>query len=417
MLTPLQSAQSTAAVSAMQSIVETLEERRREDAEKASGRKDDDVLKQQQAHLRADSAAQQANARINEHFFGSNARGADTVAKLVSRFSDLLGVSQQDGETSRQFAQRLLDQLTLVDAIRLPAQGSELKVTVASLGTTMTAVKEAMSGPSDDAAANLVARLALAAGVTQGDEESDADFGQRLSNLLTRQRSQLPADIDALEEKSGLADLGLKARDLVAAIANPYGEEAQRVKDALADKAKEEKALTPEMRKVIARLEDTAKPKSIEDLKLERTQRDPTRVEDAETRKEREATIQALEAGEKLEDVQDLQDAVGTAHEKAVKAEAKGESDGKTADALDTIQLLASGAEAAQRTGKTPEKTSESTLGHVDAPAETTGEAVRNLDAASSAEQAEREDAKKEIFALRVDDNGIYDLITRQLAG
>ena len=417
MLTPLQSAQSTAAVSAMQSIVETLEERRREDAEKASGRKDDDVLKQQQAHLRADNAAQQANARINEHFFGSNARGADTLAKLVSRFSDLLGVTQQDGETSRHFAQRLRDQITLIDTVRLPAQGTELKVTVASLGTTMTAVKEAMSGPSDDDAANLIARLALAAGVTQGEEESDADFGQRLSNLLTRQRSQLPADIDALEEKSGLADLGLKARDLVAAIANPYGDDAQRVKDALADKAKEEKALTPEMRKVIARLEDTANPKSIEDLKLERTRRDPTRVEDAETRKEREATIQALEAGEKLEDVQDLQDAVGAAHEKAAEAEAKGETDGKAADAFDTIQLLASGAEAAQHAEKTPAKTDESLIDPIDAPAETTGEAVRNLDAASSAEQAEREDAKKEIFALRVDDNGIYDLITRQLAG
>jgi len=415
MLTPLQSAQSTAAVSAMQSIVETLEKRRREEAEKASGQKNDDVLKQQQAHLRADSAAQQANARINEHFFGSNARGADTIAKMVSRFSDLLGVTQQDGETSRQFAQRLLDRVTLIDAIRLPAQGSELKVTVASLGTTTAAVKEAMSGPSDDATANLVARLALAAGMTQDEDETDIDFGQRLSNLLTRQRGQLPADLDALEEKSGLADLGLKARDLVAAIANPYGEEAQRVKDALADKAQEEKALTPEMRKVIARLEDTAKPKSIEDLKLERTHRDPTRVEDAETRKEREAAIHALEAGEKLEDVQDLQEAVGAAHDKAIKAETKGESGGRTDDPLDTIQLLASGAEAAQRTEKPSEKPGETRSGNVDAPAETTGEAVRNLDAASSAEQAEREDAKKAIFALRVDDNGIYDLITRQL--
>ena len=37
------------------------------------------------------------------------------------------------------------------------------------------------------------------------------------------------------------------------------------------------------------------------------------------------------------------------------------------------------------------------------------------IDAAGTKEKDEREDAKKEIFALRIDDNGIYDLITRQL--
>lgn len=148
MLTPLQSAQSTAAVSALQSIVETIEDRRREDAEKASGRKNDDVL--QQAHLRSDDTARQANARINEHFFGSNGRSEDTLAKLISRFSDALGVSQQEGESSRAFAQRLSDVLVLVDSISLPEKASGLDVTLGSLGTTLSAVKEAMGGASDD---------------------------------------------------------------------------------------------------------------------------------------------------------------------------------------------------------------------------------------------------------------------------
>ena len=114
MLTPLQSAQSTAAVSAMQSIVETIEDRRREEAEKASGQKKDEI--RAQAELRSDDTARQANARINEHFFGSNARGGDTLAKLISRFSETLGVSQQDGETARAFAQRLADKLTPLES-------------------------------------------------------------------------------------------------------------------------------------------------------------------------------------------------------------------------------------------------------------------------------------------------------------
>lgn len=414
MLTPLQSAQSTAAISAMQSIVETLEERQRKEAEKASGRKPDEI--REQTHLRSDDTARQANARINEHFFGSNAGNEDTLAKLVSRFSDALGLTQQDGESSRKFAQRLADQLTLIDGIALPAKGSTLNVTLGSLGTTLTAVKQAMSGPSDDATANLVARLALTADVTQGENETDADFEQRLSSMLTRQRGELPADIATLEKKTGLSALGLEASDLVAAIRNPYGTEAERVKDALAEKAADEKALTPEMKKVLARLEDAANPKSIEELKLDRTRRDPTRVEDAETRKEREDTIRKLEAGKKLEDVQALQDAVGEAHEDASAGKTK---DKKTADpsaaALDTIQLLAAGAEVTEIADKAPAKTGDTLFKNKQAAAETTGEAVRNLDAASTRELEEREEAKKEVFALRIDDNGIYDLITRQL--
>lgn len=410
MLTPLQSAQSTAAVSAMQSIVETLEDRRREEAEKADGRKNDDT--REQAHLQSDDTARQANARINEHFFGSNSRGADTLAKLISRFSDTLGIAQQESENTRAFAQRLADRLTLVDAVRLPGKGITLSISLRSLGTTLSAVKSAMSGPSDDAAANLVARLALTSGVLPGENEADADFELRLSTMLTRQRGELPTDVATLEDKSGLSDLGLKAADLIAAIRNPYGAEAERVKEALAEKASEEKALTPEMRKILARLEDTANPKTIEELKLERTRRDPTRIEDAQTRGEREETIRDLEAGEKLEDIKALQDAVGRARDDATKDRTDGK---KPVDALDTIQLLAAGAEATEASEMAAAKSGENQSANKDAPAETSGEALHNLDAASIREQQEREEAKKDIFALRVDDNGIYDLITRQL--
>jgi hypothetical protein len=417
MLTPLQNAQSTAAVSAMQSIVETIEDRRRQDAEKANPVRKDEVL--QQAHLSSDDTARQANARINDHFFGSNARNGDTLAKLISRFSDALGATQQEGETGRAFAQRLSDLLVLVDAVRLPETSDGSQVTLGALGTTLSSVKGAMTGASDDAAANLVARLALASGVTQGETEADGDFGQRLSAMLTRLRGELPADTRKLEARAGLADLGLKATDLVAAIRNPYGLEAERVKDALAEKAKDEKALTPEMRKVLARLEDTAKPKTTDELKAERTQRDPTRVEDAETRAEREETIAKLEAGEKLEDVRELQEAIRDANGTPARdepADTKNEKPLDPADkALETIQLLSAGTEATELEGKATTGAGRRSDAAETGPADTTGEATRDLDAAGIREQQEREEAKKAIFALRVDDNGIYDLITRQL--
>ena len=116
MLTPLQSAQSTAAVSALQSIVTTIEDRQREEAEKASGRKKDDIL--QQAHLRPDDATRQANARINEHFFGNGIQDGDTLAKLISRFCDpVAGRVLLDGVDLRD-----LDEATLRRAVVMVTQ-------------------------------------------------------------------------------------------------------------------------------------------------------------------------------------------------------------------------------------------------------------------------------------------------------
>ena len=97
---------------------------------------------------------------------------------------------------------------------------------------------------------------------------------------------------------------------MIAAIANPWSDTGLKVKNALAEKADGERTMTREMRKVIQRLEDVADPKTIEELQQDRTKSEPGRIEDEETRAEREQKIQALKASEKLEDVQDLQDAV-----------------------------------------------------------------------------------------------------------
>jgi hypothetical protein len=415
MLTPLQSGQSLAVVSTMQSILDNVEDRRREETEKQSGRKDDAA---RQVSIQPDASARQANARINEHFFGNNARGEETIATLISRISQSLGISQQADETSRAFAQRLADMVALVGAAS--ASGP---ITLTGIGTTLDNVKLAMGGgKTDDSIANLVARLGFASGTVQGEGESDADFETRLTSTLDGLRKHLPKSVESLEKQTGLADLGIAISDLIAAIKNPYGSEAAKVKDALAEKARDEKSLTPEMRKVIARLEDTANPKTIEELKLERTRSDPTRVEDAETRQEREETIRALEAGEKLEDVIDLHEAVGKANDAHAAGEGKTDAAGAPQDAvtaaLATIQILAAGMEAIETSEAADKAGGENSAGAIldkETKPEATEDSLKLLDEAAALADEAKENAQKELFVLRVDDNGLYDLITRQL--
>ncbi|WP_407809890.1 hypothetical protein, partial [Staphylococcus aureus] len=77
-------------------------------------------------------------------------------------------------------------------------------------------------------------------------------------------------NISELEESTGLEELGISASAMIAAIANPYGDQARAVKDALNDEAQGTLFMTRETLKVIQRLEDVADPKSKEELQAER---------------------------------------------------------------------------------------------------------------------------------------------------
>src|SRR5690606_2163271 len=147
---------------------------------------------------------------------------------------------------------------------------------------------------------------------------------------------------------------------------------------------------------------------------------DPARIEDSETRKEREETIRALEAGEKLEDVEKLQDAVAEANDKAKDGtvDGSGGAPDETADptsrALSMIQVLAAGAAAILPAKDGAKEAGTAEAGAASVPESESGESVERALAAEPDE--ELEEAKEAIFTLRVDENGIYDLITRQLA-
>ncbi len=218
---------------------------------------------------------------------------------------------------------------------------------------------------------------------------------------------------------------------MIEAIKRPYGDVAQAIKGILADKAAEDKSTTSETTKVLQRLEDIADPKTEEELKLERLEKDPTRVEDAETRKEREEDIRTLEAADKLEDIEKLQDAVKEGNDAAAegKETETGAGSDPVAAAIETIQVLAAGAEVAQAQADS-ETDGATTVGSTDGEdaaqaadetpddEETKQAQLVALARAGQGAQTQAGDAsaEQEIFALSIDEDGLYDYLAKRKA-
>jgi hypothetical protein len=207
---------------------------------------------------------------------------------------------------------------------------------------------------------------------------------------------------------------------MIAAIANPWSDTGLKVKNALAEKADGERTMTREMRKVIQRLEDVADPKTIEELQQDRTKSEPGRIEDEETRAEREQKIQALKASEKLEDVQDLQDAVKEHLDETDEA-VPGEQATTAADgSLKLIQILAAvpatSDEAAdelsgdEKAGVEPDAAGQTAEALSEAGGELAAGQLENID------RQERIGALDPILVLPVDEIGIYELLRREAA-
>ena len=225
-------------------------------------------------------------------------------------------------------------------------------------------------------------------------------------------RATLPENVDRLEEKTGLKELGLKAQDVIDAIANPWGEAARKVKAALAEKAEDDKSMTREMRKVLQRLEDVADPKTVEELKQRDTRSEPGRVEDAETKAERKQDIQNLENAEKLEDIREQQDAVKDHLDDVASTGDATSTDGS----LQVIQILASQAvrheaddDDATDSGNASGENGAENLSNA-APSSQAEAVVRDLLQLSEAIE------QNNVLVLPVDDNGIYELLRRKAA-
>ena len=410
MITPLQQTASIAVSDLMRSMVETIEERQREEQEKANGAKKDEAVKTQP---QPDQSQRVANEKISAYLFGIMKPDPDAFASLVSRFSSALGVTQENDESSFSFARRLQDALTLTGSFeKADAQGKATTISLKSFGVSEAQVVDVLNNgvtAKTDPMAALAARIAQSAGLT-GKEE---DFGVQMSDAIMAMRATLPKSVDDLEESTGLKELGVSAQQMIAAIANPFGDAARAVKDALNEQAQGTRFMTRETLKVIQRLEDVANPKTKEELQAERGEDRIGEVNDAEVKAEREQDIQSRDAQGKLEDIQELQDVVkehidAAAGEKTDGTEGQGPVDISSEIAL--ISVLAATPDEEAAPAENDNAPAEADKAKTDATT-TPADAEALLDA-----MAVVDDARNTILPISIDDNGLYELLKKKAA-
>lgn len=339
MLFPTQQTAGLAATNVMQVTLDSIEERRREDQEKASGEKRDPVV---EAQVSASIEARRAREKIAEALFDINN----------------------------------------VDA-------NELKL-------------------------KLTERLAAKFGIDLEEDRSNFSLGRAIEEAI----KQLGLDhtaISKLEDELGLKAAGVSLATVIAAIKNPYGDDNARLLEGLAAAANGGGAAF-DVARVLQRLEDVANPKTLEELKLGPQEYDPTRVEDAQTRAERQKDIQALEASKKLEDVQEMQDVVAAQNDSAVKPEEIGEPKADAAaSGAELILILGANAEQAKKTDA--ESAAEEPLA---IPSDESGaleqEELTEQTAEAIEEMAFVAANAATVLPIFVDDIGLYEVLKRKLA-
>ncbi|WEX77630.1 hypothetical protein PYH37_002441 [Sinorhizobium numidicum] len=268
----------------------------------------------------------------------------------------------------------------------------------------------------------LIDRLGELVDLKRADGQSAYAYGRQLEEALADLE---PEQIRTIEKTLGLDDLDLSLGEMLAAIKNPYGMEDDKLEAALQMRTQDGGMNAIETAKVLQRLEDAADPRSLEELKLERTEKDPTRIEDEETRAEREKTIRALEAQDKLDDVEELHEAVNERNRAQIGADAEVTSKtGEAIDATEVLTILAAGAEIAESQARNGGDSDERIAAKVSNAREENG-AISKEEASLMAalhEDGEQEDEERaaearELFVLHVDEDGIYDYLRRKVAG
>lgn len=270
----------------------------------------------------------------------------------------------------------------------------------------------------------LIQSLGKMLGIDKQDGQSGFSYGRQLENAI----AQLdPQQEFVLIDKLGLNELGISLDDLVKAIKNPYGEQDDKLETALEERATGISGTAASRTKILQRMETIADPKSLEELKLERSGQisDPTKIEDAETKAERAEQIGALEAAEKLEDVKDLHEAVKTQNEQALESgsAATGTIQNPVAAAVETIQVLAAGGEAINEAADTREAP-EGVASEMADRGPTGADGTNDI---SLSEEDEvyllsnngpdmTETTGKSILTIEVDENGIYALLAEKEA-
>lgn len=263
----------------------------------------------------------------------------------------------------------------------------------------------------------LIDKLGMALGLKKEDAESGFSYGKKLETILSTMDY---AQKRALEKEVGLDDLDISIDVMIGAIKNPYADDNETLEFALEKQAGGGKDSHVAQSKVLQRLESIANPKSIEELKLEPSLNDPTRIEDDEVRQERAEEIGDKQAMEKLDDVTELQKAVKDNHDEAVKAEAKGEvePDSVVNDSLDLIQVLVGAADAGEAADAQGEADAEAIETKASDP-KTDAKSAQidaGLEPTTEPEIEPGDQPDKPILTLYIDEIGIYDLLRQRKA-
>jgi hypothetical protein len=422
MLPALQTGSGIIASDLMRSMLEEAEERRQERENELKGLKKDDAAEEKITH---DPVTAAANQKINAYFFGNLKQEGNQMAALIGRVASALGITQGVDESGFSFARRLQDAVSFMEMVpKSNSSGEATVVSASSLNLDVSTIISVMDGTAQekglkpDAATQLIARLATQGNLATDDPDA---FNEQLAGYLTAMRAGLPENTRQLEETTGLKAMGVSINELISAVASPYGEAAQKIKGILDEQSKLDQGMTLEMRKVIQRLEDVADPKSLEELKQEKTKRDPTEVNDTEVQLEREADIEQRQHAQKLDDVIDMHEAVREGLEQAKNGK-DGDDTGnaEAAAAAQMIQLLSAALSVEKTTtadnDNEADAAEEEPSGSSDNnDAEKTGLDEQAADYADTLDAVQ--DGKSDApFWVSVDDNGLYELLKRNAA-
>ncbi|OLP59137.1 hypothetical protein BJF93_04270 [Xaviernesmea oryzae] len=442
MITPLQSSAATVSKTLLQSILDSSQQRQAEkEARNKSSSTQDEMLK---ARIAASKSHAALNDKINAHFFGSQAHEESPLEKLAGRFISALGMKRQDGELDTDYGQRIkdglyfMDRIGLDEALRAVKQGPSQELTLKRFGVKAADIRAVQEGTSEkpSEAALTITRFLTLNDIKQDSDEDDMSFSERVGYELGKARATLGKSVADVEKVSGLRALGVSAGEMAEAIQSPYGDTAKMIAKKLEDQTRDQKSDTREMQRAVQRLDDVANPKTKAELLLERDEpKDPTKLEDEKTRAEREDDIRAREAGEKLKDVQKVQDAVADINKEAAKTdrqegenapadEAVGPAD--AAEGADLLLTLAAGVENAKSADKTTatDSTRAETSGPEDQKSQDELEEEQLTLVALAGNQgsitgpavAPPPEGKDDILVVAVDEIGIYDLLKHKTA-
>lgn len=264
---------------------------------------------------------------------------------------------------------------------------------------------------------DMIEKLSEKLGIDMEEAKSSYSLGSAFEEAI---KALDPGMINKLEKQLGLDEMKITLTQFAAAVKNPYGDDNERLKNALEKKAGAGSDLV-DTRKVLQRLEDVADPKSLAELKLGPQYSDPTRVEDAETRAERKVDIANAEASLKLEDVQKAQDVIEKHNDLAAKLPEGAVEAIPSLDPANMLQALAAAAEQVETVDDAQPSEGETPVAE-EAAAETAEDPTSEAEAQIQTQQAvqlqeqQAEDAlQPDVLPVHVDEIGLYSVLKKLL--